>query len=43
VLMKPPKESGRLRGLLKGLDVDLEECESILNEAKRSLTRVIEP
>ncbi|MGB9660349.1 MAG: AbrB/MazE/SpoVT family DNA-binding domain-containing protein [Nitrososphaerales archaeon] len=43
ILMKPPfKEAGRLRGLLKGLDVDIGECEAILSEARRSLAKIIE-
>jgi len=44
ILMKPPskKESGEIRGLLKGLDVDRGECEAILSEAKISLTRIRE-
>jgi len=42
ILMRPPsKERGGLRGLLKGLDIDPEECEAILSEARRSLARVI--
>jgi len=43
VLMKIPSRGAEgLRGLLKGLDVDIAECEAILGEAKRSLARVIE-
>jgi len=43
ILMKlPSKGAEGLRGLLKGLDVDVAECEAILSEAKRSLARVIE-
>jgi len=43
ILMKrPTKDVGGLRGLLKGLDVDLAECETILGEAKRSLAKTIE-
>jgi AbrB family looped-hinge helix DNA binding protein len=43
ILMKqPPNGPGMLRGLLKGLDVDIDGCEVILNEAKRSLVRTIE-
>ena len=43
ILMKhPPNGPGMLRGLLKGLDVDIAECEAILNEAKRSLAKTIE-
>jgi len=42
ILMRPPsKERGVLRGLLKGLDVDPEECEAILSEARRSLARAV--
>lgn len=33
-------ERAVLRGLLKGLDVDVEECEKILEEARRSLVRM---
>jgi len=42
ILMKPPskKESGEIRGLLKGLDVNPGECEAILSEAKISLTKI---
>jgi len=36
------EDIGRLRGLLKGLDVDIAECETILSEARRSLARIIE-
>ena len=43
IFMKhPSNEAGRLRGLLKGLDVDVEECEAILSEARRSLANIIE-
>jgi len=43
ILMKlPSKRAEGLRGLLKGLDVDIAECETILSEAKRSLAKVIE-
>ena len=35
-----PIRSGKLRGLLADLDVDIKECENILAEAKRSLFRV---
>jgi len=42
ILMKHPhKELGGLRGLLKGLDVDVGECEAILKDARRSLARII--
>lgn len=44
ILMKHPlkdKEAKGLRGLLKELDVDVEYCEAILGEAKRSLARTI--
>jgi len=43
ILMKlPSKGAEGLRGFLKGLDVNIAECEVILSEAKRSLARVIE-
>ena len=43
IFMKhPSNEARRLRGLLKGLDVDVGECEAILSEARRSLTKIIE-
>lgn len=43
MLMKGSTEDiGRLRGILKGLDVDIAECETILSEARRSLARIIE-
>lgn len=43
ILMKhSSKEVRRLRGLLKGLDVDIGECEAILSEARRSLAKIIE-
>ncbi len=43
ILMKPPSNEPKgLRGLLKGLDVDVGECEAILSEARKSLARVIE-
>jgi len=29
-----------LRGLLKGTDVDVDECEKILEEARRSLSGI---
>ncbi len=41
LLIKYPSKVGRLRGLLKGLDIDMAECEAILNEARRSLARII--
>jgi len=42
VLMKrPSREPGKLRGLLKGIDVDVAECEAILGEAKRSLAKSV--
>ena len=42
ILMKrPSKEVGGLRGLLKGLDVDIAECEAILGEASRRLVKSI--
>lgn len=42
ILMKrPSKEVKGLRGLLKELDVDIAECETILGEAKRSLVKTI--
>lgn len=34
------KEAGKLRGLLKRLEVNVDECETILMEAKRSLTKI---
>ena len=41
ILMRHPPTEGRgLRGLLKGLNVDIAECEAILEEAKRSLSKV---
>lgn len=42
IMKNPHKKTQRLRGLLKGLDIDVEECEAILSEAKRSLARTIE-
>jgi len=33
-------ERSTLRGLLKGLDVDVDECKKILEEARRSLSRM---
>jgi len=42
IMKQPSKEDRRLRGLLKGLDVNIAECEAILSEARRSLTRIIE-
>jgi AbrB family looped-hinge helix DNA binding protein len=41
-LKQPLNEVGRLRGFLKGLNVDIEECEALLSEARRSLVKVIE-
>ncbi|MEM2849550.1 MAG: hypothetical protein QXI36_04660 [Candidatus Bathyarchaeia archaeon] len=41
ILIKTPtKEARKLRGLLKRLEVDVDECETILMEAKRSLTKI---
>jgi bifunctional DNA-binding transcriptional regulator/antitoxin component of YhaV-PrlF toxin-antitoxin module len=42
ILMKRPSGPMGLRGLLKDLDVNIEECEAILAEAKRSLTTGID-
>lgn len=43
IFMKhPSNQAGRLRGLLKGLDVDIGECEAILSEARRSLAKIVE-
>ncbi len=42
VLIKPVEKTLRLRGLLAELKVDPLECEAILAEAKRSLTKVVE-
>jgi AbrB family looped-hinge helix DNA binding protein len=43
ILMKRPSPRSKgLRGLLKGLDVDLEECEAILVEARKSLAKAID-
>lgn len=43
ILMKRPSEKTvRLRGLLKGLGINMEECETILSEAKKSLARTVE-
>jgi len=41
-MKRSTEDIGRLRGLLKGLDVDIAECETILSEARRSLTKIIE-
>ena len=42
ILMRhPSKEVSGLRGLLRGLDVDIEECEAILSEARRRLVKSI--
>ncbi|MEM2133911.1 MAG: AbrB/MazE/SpoVT family DNA-binding domain-containing protein [Candidatus Freyarchaeota archaeon] len=41
VLIKRKEETTGLRGLLKDLEVDVEELESILAEAKKSLTKLI--
>nr|MDO8081127.1 AbrB/MazE/SpoVT family DNA-binding domain-containing protein [Candidatus Freyarchaeota archaeon] len=40
VLIKREEETSELRGLLKDLDVDVEELEGILAEAKKSLTKL---
>jgi len=41
LLIRPAgPERATLRGLLKGLDVDVEECEKVLDEARRSLSRM---
>lgn len=43
IIMKPHTEkTGGLRGLLKGLEIDIDECEAILSEAKKSLSKTIE-
>jgi len=42
VLIKPMEKTLRLRGLLSELKVDPLECEAILAEAKRRLTKVVE-
>jgi len=39
ILKHHRKELGGLRGLLKGLNVDVGECEAILSEARGSLVR----
>jgi hypothetical protein len=40
ILMKRPSPRPKgLRGLLKGLDVDIEECGAILEEARKSLAK----
>jgi len=36
------EEEGKLRRFLKGLGVDVGECEPILKKARRSLAKVIE-
>ncbi|MFB0562041.1 MAG: AbrB/MazE/SpoVT family DNA-binding domain-containing protein [Candidatus Lokiarchaeia archaeon] len=41
VLIKRGEASSELRGLLKELDVDVNELENILAEAKRSLTKMV--
>ena len=41
ILMRKFERSVELRGLLKGLDVDVTECERILMEAKKSLLKGI--
>lgn len=41
ILMRhPPTKEADLRGFLKGLNVDVPECEALLAEAKRSLFKV---
>lgn len=41
VMMKRLSQGGTgLRGLLKGLNVDIAECETILEKAKKSLIKV---
>jgi hypothetical protein len=44
ILMKTlsKEEEGKLRRFLKGLGVDVGECEPILKKARRSLAKVIE-
>jgi len=42
VLIKPVEKTLGLRGLLAELEVDPLECEAILAETKRSLTKVVE-
>lgn len=42
LIIRRPSKAGRLRGLLKGHDVDIAECEAILNEARRGLIKIIE-
>jgi len=39
ILKHHRKELGGLQGLLKGLNVDVRECETILSEARRSLVK----
>ena len=41
-MKRSTEDIGRLRGLLKGLDVDIAECETILSEARRSLAKITE-
>jgi len=41
VLIKPVEKTLKLRGLLAELNVDPLECEAILAEARRSLTKVV--
>ena len=41
-MRRPFKEAGRLRGLIKGLDIDVAECEAVLGEARRSLAKIVE-
>ncbi|HID17773.1 TPA: AbrB/MazE/SpoVT family DNA-binding domain-containing protein [Candidatus Bathyarchaeota archaeon] len=39
ILLKPTKGTLRLRGLLKGLNANVTECEAILAEAKKALLK----
>jgi len=41
VLIKKKGKPPKLRGLLKDLDVNVEELEAILAEAKKSLTKMV--
>jgi len=41
-MKRPSPRSKGLRGLLKGLDADLEECEAILVEARKSLVKAMD-
>jgi len=41
VLLRRVEKTSGLRGLLRELDVDTAECEAILAEAERSLTKVV--